>query len=75
MESTKLKIPDDWDGTKETWPLFKMHMEMACQKVNMTFLTMDATTTELTANTSKMFAESDRILGMMPCNDVMSQMT
>lgn len=29
-ESTKLKIPDDWDGTKETWPLFKMRMEMAC---------------------------------------------
>jgi hypothetical protein len=49
MESIKLKIPDDWDGTKETWPLFKMRMEMACQKVNMTFLTTDATTTELTA--------------------------
>jgi len=57
-ESTKLKIPDDWDGTKETWPLFKMRMEMACQKVNMTFLTTDATTTELTANALKKFAES-----------------
>jgi hypothetical protein len=57
-ESTKLKIPDDWDGTKETWPLFKMRVEMACQKVNMTFLTTDATTTELTANASKKFAES-----------------
>ena len=57
-KSMKLKIPDDWDGTKETWPLFKMRMETAFQKVNMTFLTTDATTTELAANTSKMFAES-----------------
>jgi hypothetical protein len=24
MESTKLKIPDDWDGTEKTWPRFKM---------------------------------------------------
>jgi hypothetical protein len=54
----KLKIPDDWDGTKVTWPLLKMCMEMACQKVNMTFLTMDTTTTELTTNTSKKFVES-----------------
>jgi hypothetical protein len=59
MESIKLKIPDDWDGTKETWPLFnKMHVEMACQRVNMTFLMTDATMMELTAKASKKFAES-----------------
>ena len=28
-EPPKLKIPDNWDGTKEKWPLFKMKVEMA----------------------------------------------
>jgi hypothetical protein len=57
-EPPKLKLLDDWNGTKETWPLFKMKVEMACQKVNMTFLTLDTETTVLTANASKQFAEA-----------------
>ena len=57
-EPPKLKIPGDWDGTKEKWPLFKMKVEMACQALNMTFLTTDTATTALTAEASKKFAEA-----------------
>jgi hypothetical protein len=57
-EPPKLKLPDDWNGTKETWPLFKMKVEMACQKVNMTFLTTATETTDFTADASKKVVEA-----------------
>jgi hypothetical protein len=54
----KLKIPGDWDGTKEKWPLFKMKVEMLCQALNMTFLTTDMEKTALTTEASKKFTEA-----------------
>lgn len=49
-EPPKFKLPKDWD--------FKHKMEMACQELNMTFLTSDTETTFLTTEPSKKFAEA-----------------
>jgi len=54
----KLKLPKDWDGSSEKWPLFKRKTEMACQELNLTFLTHDRQTTPETADASKKFAKA-----------------
>jgi hypothetical protein len=54
----KLKLPKDWNSSHMTWPLFKSKTEMACQELNMTFLTMAKVTSPQVAEASKKFAEA-----------------
>jgi hypothetical protein len=54
----KLKLPKDWNGSHMTWPLFKSTTEMACQELNMTFLTTAKVTSPQLAEASKKFAEA-----------------
>jgi hypothetical protein len=57
-EPPKFKLPKDWNGISDTWPLFKLKTEMACQELNLTFLTIDRETTLTTTEPSKKFAEA-----------------
>ena len=57
-EPPKFKLPKDWDGSTATWPIFKLKTEMACQELNLMFLTSDLETTPPTEAPSKKFAEA-----------------
>jgi hypothetical protein len=57
-EPPKFKLPKDWNGNTDTWPLFKLKMEMACQELNLMFLTTNSETTLTTTEPSKKFAEA-----------------
>jgi hypothetical protein len=57
-EPPKFKIPKDWDGSSAKWPIFKHKTEMACQSLNMSFLTSSLTTEQGMEEQSKKFAEA-----------------
>jgi hypothetical protein len=57
-EPPKFKLPKDWNGNTDTWPLFKLRTEMAYQELNQMFLTTDRETTLTTTEPSKKFAEA-----------------
>jgi hypothetical protein len=52
-EPPKFKLSKDWNGNLDTWPLFKLKTEMACQELkNLMFLTTDQETTLTAAEPS-----------------------
>jgi hypothetical protein len=57
-EPPKFKLPKDWNRNTNTWPLFKLKTEMACQELNLMFLTTDRETTLTTTEPSKKFSEA-----------------
>jgi hypothetical protein len=57
-EPPKSKLPKDWNGNTDTWPLFKLKTEMACQELNLMFLTTNIETTLTTTEPSKKFAKA-----------------
>jgi hypothetical protein len=57
-EPPKFKLPKDWNGNTDTWPLFKLKTETPCQELNLMFLTTNRETTLTTTKPSKKFTEA-----------------